>query len=363
MPDGSEDSVTTQIQETEAEAQKIIEEARRLLSALDVHQATPLIDYETTIADLETDIEQATGGLRLGDEELETAQEATRVLRRVNTAVTAQLTAYRRATEQRLEYLEDWVADLRDFAVELADGTTPEEAHEETLAPLTEWLQKADQYVAAEKHVELVAEDGAHTLSELQTRIEDTAGTFREGAPDSAKVTYLQALCETEVEYLERVIDRLERVTSSQDQFSTEGLQSDISAATSAESLQELLEEIRAQRQAAVTQADKATETAMALDALEEMGFPHAEMEQLHQNATENLRTGNIDTCRRQTSKLIKWETELAPIDRFEIVLSEHNGELLQIVEQTAFSIDDALDHVSELYASDAIEGIAVRLK
>ena len=199
MPDGPGDSVTTQIQQTEAEAGEIIDEARRRLSDLDAHHADPLIDYDATISELQADIQQATDGLRLGTEELEEVQECTRVLRRVNTALYAQLTACRRTTEQRLEYLDDRITDLREFAISLSDGTTPDEDQEAKLAPLTDWIQKARQYIEADRHTELVAADGAHTLSDLKARIEETDAKIGESAPEPAEVDYLRDLCESEV--------------------------------------------------------------------------------------------------------------------------------------------------------------------
>jgi len=363
MSGGDGESVTSQIQAAEAKADDIIRNARQQLSDIESHQADPLIDYEETIDELASDIESATDGLRLGTEELEIVRQRTRILRRIDIAVNAQLKAHQRATEQRLAYLDDWIEDLRAFAISMTADTTPAEEHEQKLTPLSDWVQKAIQYTNADRHAELVATDGAHTLSELQARIETVEEAFRSDATTEEEHAYLGSLCVSEIDYLQRVIERLERVVTTNGTYSVDGLKADVQAASSRESLLELLGEIRDQRQSAIKQADAATETAMTLDALAESGFEHSQMEDLHDEAMENLRHGDIETARRQTGKLLEWETELEPIDRFEIALSEYDGDVLRIVEQTGFSIDDALEHISALYQRAAVDDITVQLK
>jgi chromosome segregation ATPase len=361
MPDGEGESVTSQIQEAEAQADELLDSIRHLNGSLDAFQAEPLLDYDRRLSEIEAGISEATDGLRLGPAELDQVERHSRILRRLKTAIGSQLAIHRRAIEQQLDYLAQWVNHLEDFErnVEATDSTNFRPGSE--LTGLTGWVESARQYVNADRHTELRSSDGTHSLQQLKEQIEDFEDEVRDLVSESAEISYLKDRLEAEIEYYELVIDRIEDADTTIESFPIDGHRPK-QCVSEVDSLDERIADIQDVRSTAIAHANRVEETAGIIDALRNRGFRYEGMEDHCSDIEDTLQEGNVDTARRQVVKLLEGENALDPIDRFELKLSEYDGDVIAVLEETEHSADEVFEHFSELYSRGVVEEMRVSL-
>lgn len=354
-------SLSKRIQQKEGGAEDLIAEISSSWNELVDCDIEPLLDYEERTTEIENTIREVTQKLDVDIEDLQTVEEQTVILRRIEMAVHAQISTREQALNQRLDYLSAWLSELRA----LAEETNIDPEMSKQLTQLVQWADHSRKFLDRDKYTQLLSEEGSYNVDSLEARIKEIEQSIRQSADSSTEQTYLRDVAAICSDALSTVVDRIERVVGSEpaERETIAALESDIKAPESVDNLMTSLTDLRQLYAEYEREANQLIEIAVFLNAVEDA---YATEISGIQNQINNVRTElknrNLENARLQVKQLVSWEQELDQVERFRLELVRRDGDLLEATKRSPFTIDEALSILADLCEDGEVTTIEVTL-
>lgn len=349
------------IQQKEEEAEALIAEILFSWNELAECDIAPLLEYEERTTEIEDKIGEVTQQLDLDTDDLQTVEEQTVILRRIEMVAHAQISTRKQALDQRLDYLSAWISELRA----LAEETNIDPEMSTQLEQLMQWADYGRQFLNRDKYTQLLSEGGSYNIDSLKARIEEIEQSLRQSADSSTEQAYLRDVAVICGDALSTVVDRIEHVVGSTpaERETIAALENDINTADSGDDLIASLTDLRQLYVAYEREANQLIEIAVFLDAVEDA---HAADISGIQNQIEDVRTElknrDLESARLQVKQLVSWEQELDQFERFRLELVRQDGDVLEAANRSPFTIDEAMTILADLYEAGEVTTIEVTL-
>lgn len=356
-PDDSQ-SLSAQVSDAVDKAENIIADSEKKLTELEKFGQENLIEYERYLIDAEKELREHGKKIRLDKSDLSAVHEQVTLLSRVHVAINAQIATQRKSTEQFLSRLESEI-NLLDDVVDRFEVLDTEDVE---LKKLRGWVENANMFIRSDNHSQLKSEESTHSLEQLKTQIEDEFTDIRSELSTSTEGDLLTDRLEKQLKEAESILNRLERVRDETDQEHKrlKKLHDQVVETDGVNSLIELADDVNLYINRLESTANESVEIAMFLDAIVDENDIPEELESFCEETEEHVRAGKLSLARKRVAQIITWESDLTPRERFEFALAERDGDLLRVVDETEFDIDQVLELVSDMYKENLVRGIII---